>query len=682
MKKTLLLILSFVSGYGMVSAQQRLVILEHFTQASCGPCASQNPALKAVLDQNLDKIVAIKYQTSWPGTDPMNTANPTDVATRVSYYTVSGVPNSVMDGNFYKGAPSGVTQTRINQRQAVPASFKTSVNYQLMDDPTSNNDSVFVYVKLKALSNVPAGYRLQTAVIEREIEFATPPGTNGEKKFESVMKKMLPNASGTTLPAFVAGDSAQFFFKWLITKTNGSSVFYNAAQVAAVAFVQNNATKEILNGAYDAPRPWLTLSKAVGTKGMKIKSADDVSYPVEMVSKTDLDQTIKIKATVTGLPANWAYSMTDGINTFSDTGSISLPANGSKTLTLKVSGPNAGILNKKASIKLEAYSASINPSVKSVLAFGVISPTSILFMDQGASALARFTSAFQASSLQFLALTAEESGDLDPTGFDVTNVKKVYYSCGASFSGTVNEEKAGFFTSYLNSGGNLFIVGQDIGYEVDIAGNAAALDFYNNYMGAEYVGDGTTAAVIVKAQSTDPLIAPFFTGSVSLSGTNSYPDQLALSQTTPDARDFLVYGTGNSAAIYNSADNWKVVYVGFRLEGLSNTGIGLAFRNALVRKSHDWFDGILTSNEMAKQIQSIGNAYPNPAKGSLYVPVFSGKGSIRLTNISGQVLRSNVISGSENSVQTLSLDGIKAGFYFLQTESNGVKSEVQKIVVE
>jgi hypothetical protein len=75
MKKALLSSLIMISGV-TASFGQRLVLLEHFTQASCGPCASQNPALNALLDNNTTKVVAIKYQTSWPGTDPMNAANP------------------------------------------------------------------------------------------------------------------------------------------------------------------------------------------------------------------------------------------------------------------------------------------------------------------------------------------------------------------------------------------------------------------------------------------------------------------------------------------------------------------------------------------------------------------------------------------------------------------------------
>jgi hypothetical protein len=53
---TLLVCLFSVSAFG----QNRLVLVEHFTQASCGPCASQNPALKTLLDANNTKVVALK----------------------------------------------------------------------------------------------------------------------------------------------------------------------------------------------------------------------------------------------------------------------------------------------------------------------------------------------------------------------------------------------------------------------------------------------------------------------------------------------------------------------------------------------------------------------------------------------------------------------------------------------
>ncbi len=682
MKKILLAFSGILIGSYCAFAQQRIVLLEHFTQASCPPCASLNPPLTALLDQNPDKIVAIKYQTSWPGTDPMNAANPTDVATRVTYYGVSGVPNSVMEGNFYNGSPTGVTQAKIDQRHALDATMNTSVVYNIIDNAAPTKDSILVTVKLNALSTIPTGHVLHTAVIEREIEFATAPGTNGEKKFESVMRKMLPSASGTILPAMTAGQEATYTFKWAITKVNGTLEFYNLGQVAAVAFVQNSATKAILNAGYAEPKPWLAMAKGEDTKSAKIKSGDVVSYNLNLTSKASVDQNIRVKASVTSLPVGWTLQLAEGANTFGDTASIALPANTSKTVTVTVNGPNAGSLNKKIAINVEANSYTIYPSVKNTVKFTAITPSEVLFVDHGGTGLSRFTQGFNSATMPFVALNAEESGDLDPDGFNLTNIKKFYYSTGSATSGNLTEEKANLFTSYLNSGGKMFMMGQDIGYEVDRAGNAVAGDFYAYYMGAEYVGDGATTSTTVSRIVDDVMLAPHFVGSATVSGSGSYPDQLAVSGSSANGIGFLKYANENIAAIYNEFENWKLIYVGFRMEGLSTTGTGLVYRNALIKKSGEWFDGILTSNEFTKEMQSLSPAFPNPASKKLFVPVASGKGNIVITNISGKVVKNEEVSSAETNVQVLDTENLKSGLYFLHTQIGGKKSEVQKIVIE
>jgi hypothetical protein len=677
MKKALLSSFILISGI-TASFGQRLVLLEHFTQASCGPCAVQNPALNALLDNNLTKVVAIKYQTSWPGTDPMNAANPTEVASRVTYYNVTGVPNSVLDGNFYNGSPGGVTQTKINSRNSVAPGVNTRVSYFVKDNTAPLNDSMVVSATVKATTQVPAGYILQIAAIEREIEFATAPGTNGEKKFESVMKKMLPGASGTTLPAIAAGDSVTYTYKFSLVRSNGTDVYYNLGQASAVAFVQNNTTKEVLGAAYDEPRPWLAVARAESQKPVRMKAGNDLAFDFVATSKTTVDQKIKAKATITGLPAGWSASIiSDGI-TYAETDSIPLPANSSKNIQLVVSGPNDAVLNKKVAIKVEMNSYNILPGVKNTINFTAVTPSNILFLDIAGTAAARFTSAFTAASQPYCALTAEESGNLDSESLNPSTVKKIYYTTGASYSGTLTADKAAVFTNYLNAGGNLFIMGQDIGYEVNGVGDLDALEFYNTTLGAEYVGDGSTTAVTVTTVADDLILAPPLTSSITLpASSTSYPDQLAVSGNAA-AVAFLNYSTDNVAGIYNEGANWKTVYIGFRMEAIS----AAAYRNALVARTNGWFDNTLTGTEMKEQLAAYAPAFPNPAKSKLFVPVSGGSGNIVLQNISGKVIREVRLNGSQSSIESLSLDGIPAGIYFLQTTSNRTRMPVQKIVVE
>lgn len=625
MKKIILSLFSV----GLISlgfAQQRLVLLEHFTQASCGPCASQNPALKAVLDANQGKIIAIKYQTSWPGTDPMNAANPTDVQSRVTYYNVSGVPSSRVDGNVYSGSPGGVTSTVINNRYGVASPMVVKVQYNVIDNQAPINDSMVVVAKVRALSAIPAGRILHTVAIERSIDFAVAPGSNGEKKFEYVMKKMFPNGNGTTLPAMAAGDSLSYSFKWSLVRTGGAQVYYDLGQAAAVAFVQNNTTKEVNGAGYDAPRPWLGLQMAPGEKPVKFKSGDEQVFAFQAVSKANINQIFQFKKTVTGLPAGWTTTVEIQGNTFSaDTGSFPIAANAIVPVTVKVNGPNAGNLNKKYNVKIDINSKEILPGTIRTLNFTAITPSNVLLMDLPGTAATRFSSVLTAFSQANVSLTPDEAGNLDNASLTAANVKKIIFSTGASFSGLMPSDRANSFMNYLNSGGKMLVVGQDLGYDIGGAGaNDEATQFFSDYLGAEYLSDGTNTAIIAQGQPEDSVIAPFMYSTISLSGTGSYPDELAVSGNAPNAKPFIKYANDNIAAIYNSGPNWKTAFVGFRMEAFGTAGAAATLRNALFGRILGWLDDNATINGTATASGPLsfcqgGSVTLNSASGTSYL---------------------------------------------------------------
>ncbi len=265
MKKLTIVLALLLGGSTAFAQATRLVLFEEFTQASCGPCASQNPAFNTLLSGNTTKAISIKYQTSWPGVDPMNAANPTDVATRVSYYGVNGVPWTAMDGvaatgSAYAGAPANVTQTAIDTRYAVASPLAVSVTHQL----TSGYDSILIAVSVSnpGTSSVTSGstgsLKLHTVIVEEEINYPTAPGSNGETDFYSVMRKMLPNASGTSLAdTWAAGASQTFTFAVPLP-----SYIANLGEVAVVAFVQDNSSKDVKNAAYSAPQAVSGLADA------------------------------------------------------------------------------------------------------------------------------------------------------------------------------------------------------------------------------------------------------------------------------------------------------------------------------------------------------------------------------------------------------------------------------------
>lgn len=240
MKKNIYLLILLLSAATLSFGQsQRLVLLEHFTQASCGPCATYNPSINSMLNANPDKFTAIMYHTSWPGYDPMYNHNTIENGARTNYYSVNSVPNSVLDGNIYNGHPNGWSISTVNNRYAVSSPFEISIHHEL----SSDQNTLYVNMMILASESVNAGMKAHLAVIEKYIEFASPPGSNGESDFYNVMKKMLPNQSGTTLPAFEAGEYVILQYAWEHQNV------YDIDELAAIGFIQNNASKEVLQSA-------------------------------------------------------------------------------------------------------------------------------------------------------------------------------------------------------------------------------------------------------------------------------------------------------------------------------------------------------------------------------------------------------------------------------------------------
>jgi hypothetical protein len=246
-KNTLILalLMTFLTGF---SQSPRLVLLEEFTSSTCGPCAGVNPQFHTWQTQNPDKFTSIYYHVSWPspGNDPMYLANTVDNSGRVSYYGVGYVPYSVLDGNYYTGNANGWSMTTVNTRQAVDSPFEIHVKHLV----SQTQDSVTSTMVVKATQPVSGTLVVHNVIIEKHIHFNTPPGTNGEKDFYNVMKKMMPSKEGTAMPNnMTTGDYMILEGTWPF------GTVYDVNEIAAVGFVQNKNTKEVHQAANSSTDP-------------------------------------------------------------------------------------------------------------------------------------------------------------------------------------------------------------------------------------------------------------------------------------------------------------------------------------------------------------------------------------------------------------------------------------------
>jgi len=246
-----------------VDAQvQRMVIIEEFTNASCPPCAAQNPAFNALLDQNLHQVIPIKYQTAFPGFDPYNQQNPQEVAARLGIYgsAVTGVPTAAMDGvvpgpsygggglgewlsdGTYNGGPYGYTQAVLNHAAAIETHIEVLLDVEWNEDFSSAD--VHVGVINHSDEDFGGNNILHVLLLEVENIWPFPPGSTNERDYTYVMRKMYPNAQGTGLDSIASGDTVHFSLEATIPE-----YIYALEEMTFVAFVQNGDNNQIFNGA-------------------------------------------------------------------------------------------------------------------------------------------------------------------------------------------------------------------------------------------------------------------------------------------------------------------------------------------------------------------------------------------------------------------------------------------------
>jgi hypothetical protein len=341
-----LFILSFIAllflNYNAPGQSTRLILAEEFTQASSPPDAAQNPAFNALLNANPTKVCAIKYHTSWPGVDPMNATTQAIVNSRVTYYSINSVPYALMDGTAqtgasYTGAPANWSQTKINNRDAVTSPYTLTLNHTV----DLVNDSIHITGNIACTQAVTGTLVLHVVLVERQIEFCIAPGTNGETIFTGVMQSMIPNSGGTSLTgSWNIGQQQPFSFDVKIP-----NYIYSKAELAVVAFVQNNATKEVLQSAYSAPHSLTTdvILSCTAITNVSLINCSGVTPAVTFknagtTNLTSADIVYNVDG-INSVTQSWSGSLAPGLSTTVSLPTLN-PAAGSHVLNVSVSNPN------------------------------------------------------------------------------------------------------------------------------------------------------------------------------------------------------------------------------------------------------------------------------------------------------------------------------------------------------
>lgn len=374
MKKSLLMFLA-VSASILLNAQtaQRLVLIESFTQASCGPCAVGNPNLTNVINNNIDKVAVLKYQTSWPGYDPMNEQNPDQVQDRVDYYGVNGVPDVWIDGTFNAGNSASVTNAQVTNAYAVPAPLSMTLTHSLSADLSQITINCDVTNPNTTTAWTGSNAFLRVALIEKSIDFDAAPGSNGETKFAYVMRQMYPNTQGTSISTIAAGATVNY--TWTV---DVPSYIYEYSKIGVVAFVQAEAAKTIYQAAISQPQPLVgdfpDAGFAVSTQGPSSLCEYSLTPSATVTNDGDIDLTsFDVSYTLNGgapVTQSWTGTLAPGATESIDFPVATIPG-GTTVIEYAMSNINGGLqdINNHNNITSpEAFSVlPLDPAGKQLL---------------------------------------------------------------------------------------------------------------------------------------------------------------------------------------------------------------------------------------------------------------------------------------------------------------------------
>ena len=320
---------------------ERILLFECFTNASCGPCAQQNPALDALINANADRVAAIKYHMNWPGeNDPMYVHNPADNNARRGVYGINSVPHTVVDGTRFSNMPSYLSQNTVNQWLTITSPFEMRLSYEVDEDA----NLITVHVMGRASEAVAGTVKLYVGVIEREIHYNSAPGTNGERDFYSVMKKLLPSASGLSIGEVEAGSYFAYSFTWELANV------YNNDQLDAIAWLQNSNTKEVYQAckssetlvpffANEAMVSDISNVKTTNCSGIAHPKVKLTNYGSNDMTSAELEVLVNDESLAT-LP--WTGSLAPTQSAIVELGEIAFEVESQNALEVKIKSVNGG----------------------------------------------------------------------------------------------------------------------------------------------------------------------------------------------------------------------------------------------------------------------------------------------------------------------------------------------------
>ncbi len=675
MRNLLPIFLLLLCGTLILKAQgaKKYVLFEHFTNASCPPCATQNPIFDALYSQNETRAHHVAYHTSWPGFDPMYQLNTSEPSNRVSYYGVGGVPDMLTNGLDSK-QPGSVTQADIDGVTSQTSPIGVNVTQELLSD-TEGKAEILVTTH----GDVPNGnWVIRVAVVEKYIDYGSAPGSNGESAFPNVFRKMISGVSGESFTAAEIGGSARFSYDFEIDSE------WNKDQIYVLAFVQNNSTKEVLNSGSSIDIPVrFTLPLTEFTVLKKANEGESVSFAGSMETLFKSSSTLQFSLT-TDAPEDWSASMLIG-DLDLPIDYAQLPYGGGEITNLGIK-VTAGTTKAVARYDLTVTLADSPLTHPLTLTYYVNSGAKNVVVDNSTNPAwgVNFTDGIAYSEGEAYGRISKKAFIDGVTFQAMPDLENIYFNVGWTFP-SLTDDFLFMLINQMDRGANLLIMGQDIGWEIESSdspyGSPLARSFFKNYLHADFVDDGNNANSSLGIEEADEDFGHLSTTSIfDYYGGSFYPDQIRPDASSEVATPIFYYGNSTRiAGIKAHTENYKMVYVGVGLEMMNSE----ESRNEFMKATYDWFNGTTTDIEFDKAVGfAMSQNHPNPSSQltSIDLKNITQDASLTLMDATGRKVMERTINAGTTQIE-LNTAHLQSGIYVYQLKSGSQVLATKKLVI-
>jgi thiol-disulfide isomerase/thioredoxin len=192
---------------------ERVVVVEDFSNTGCPPCPEADARIGKV-EQLLDSIEfsVISYHPNFPSpSDPLYQLAPDDIHQRIQYYQVFSTPSVFVNGEklfflSYDELESNLISRIHEQHQDTMGIPILEILVEYRDPATIRG-----ILRINNRSNTTLSGHLFAAVVQKELHFSEPPGTNGQKDFFHIFHGFLQGMDGQEVQIHPKGILEQKF---------------------------------------------------------------------------------------------------------------------------------------------------------------------------------------------------------------------------------------------------------------------------------------------------------------------------------------------------------------------------------------------------------------------------------------------------------------------------------------